>query len=665
MTSAMNPEPDLSSLEEMDLLRESVDIECKLAQGQDGQGHLPKDFWPSYSAMANTDGGLILLGVGQKKSRFYAAGISNPAALRKQLVDNLGNRQKVSVNLLKDQSIREVEIDGKTVLIIQVPRASRRQKPVFINGNPLGGCFRRFDEADQEMSDDEVKLLLAEQTQESLDYRILPRFGIDDLWLPTLQAYRQTHATLNPGHHWTELNNLDFLKEIRAWNKDRETGDEGLTVAGLLMFGKFQSIQDEFPFYALDYQERPEAKTEQRWIDRIWLDGTWSGNLYDFYRLVYPKLIAGLKVPFSVKGGLRDDDSPVHVALREALANTLMHADYRLPARLLVVKRPDMFGFQNPGEMRISLEQALRGDEPDCRNRRLAHLFSFVKIGEKAGTGIPKIVSGWNSAHWRKPSLTEERQPSPRTILRLQMLDLFPPGVLEFLKLHFGESFDVLDTSERTALAITMSERRLTHGRLAELTNLHPTDVSKLLRGLVAKSFLASEGTGRGTVYRFSGTDIVTPDDVFGVPSSVSLPGSSVSLEPRSVSLQLASSVSLPGSSVSLAARRDGQGRLLSDHHELPFIDHLESLPPATLHRLESLGAAVRAKKKVDSTLVKETIIKLCEGQFVTLNTLAKLLDRSKVTLRTQYLTQMCKEQELKMAFPDKPNDSRQAYTKG
>lgn len=647
---------DLTNLKDIDLLRESVDIECKLAQGKDGQGQLPKDFWPSYSAMANTDGGSILLGIGQRKNRFFVEGVANPAVVRKQLVDLLANRQKVSANLLTDGSIQEITLEGKTILAVQVPRAGRKHKPVYLNGNPLGGnCYRRFDEADQEMSDEEVKILLAEQSQESLDYRILPRFGMDDLSIPTLQAYRQTHATLNPGHHWTELNNLEFLKEVRAWNNDRETDEEGLTVAGLLMFGKFQSIQDEFPNYAVDYQERPEAKTERRWIDRVWLDGSWSGNLYDFYRIIYPKLVAGLKVPFSVKGGLRDDDSPVHVALREALANTLIHADYRLPARLLVVKRPDMFGFQNPGEMRIPLELALRGDEPDCRNRRLAHLFSFVKVGEKAGTGIPKIMSGWKSQHWKKPSLTEEREPNPRTVLRLQMLDLFPPGILDILKLHFGERFDQLDEPERTALAVTLSELRLTHGRLSELTDLHPTDVSKTLRGLVAKGFFVAEGTGRGTVYRFAGVNVVTPEDVFDTTSD-HLMGSSVNLT--------ASSVNLTKHAELADGQRDTSGRLLSAHHHLPFLDSLDVFCKTELQRLEEIAREPRTKGKVDREILKGAILELCTGQFVTLNSLSGLVNRSKSTLRTQYLTQMCKDQELRMAFPDKPNDFRQAYTK-
>ena len=43
-------------------LREGWDFEAKLAAGRDGRGALPDSLWESYCAMANTDGGLILLG---------------------------------------------------------------------------------------------------------------------------------------------------------------------------------------------------------------------------------------------------------------------------------------------------------------------------------------------------------------------------------------------------------------------------------------------------------------------------------------------------------------------------------------------------------------------------------------------------------------------------
>lgn len=38
---------EIDSLEDIAALRESVDVECKLAQGRDGKGALPKEFWPT------------------------------------------------------------------------------------------------------------------------------------------------------------------------------------------------------------------------------------------------------------------------------------------------------------------------------------------------------------------------------------------------------------------------------------------------------------------------------------------------------------------------------------------------------------------------------------------------------------------------------------------
>jgi predicted HTH transcriptional regulator len=58
---------DIQSLEDISLLRETVSLECKLANGRDGKGALPEDFWPSYSAMANTDGGVVVLGLRERK----------------------------------------------------------------------------------------------------------------------------------------------------------------------------------------------------------------------------------------------------------------------------------------------------------------------------------------------------------------------------------------------------------------------------------------------------------------------------------------------------------------------------------------------------------------------------------------------------------------------
>lgn len=637
---------DIQSIADLELLRESVDLECKLAAGRDGQGAVPDDFWLTYSAFANTQGGLVVLGIREKHRQFFIEGIANVPKVRKELFDSLNNRQKVSTNLLSDASVRETTIDGKTILFIEIPRATRKQRPVFLTTNPFAGhTYRRLNDGDRPLPDEEVKRMLAEQVEDSRDDRILKGYGFDDLNIETFRTYRQVFINRDPGHIWNDYDDGEFLRHIGGWRKDRETDESGLTLAGLLMFGQMVAIQEELPNYMLDYQERPEAKTEARWIDRITLDGKWSGNLYDFYRKLYVKLTADLKVPFRLEKGERKDETPVHEALREALANLLVHADYSDRASVLVVKRPDMFGFRNPGLMRIPVEVALHGGEPDCRNRTLHKMFRFIGVGEQAGTGIPKILHGWQSQHWSPPKLYDTPEPYNQTLLELRMIDLFPERVMEGLKAKFGGRFDALSYVERVALALAASEGTVNHARLRAVTTEHPVDLSKTLQHLTQAGMLESTG-GRGAVYHLPGEAIPTPDDVFGPPARISIP----------------SSPNLGGSSPNLGENRDANGCLIADSLPLPIIDDMAALAPALRVSLETIAAEPRSKGKVDREVLIAVVLELCARHFVTLRCLALLVNRKPETLRDQYLTKLVRERKLSLAFPTTPTHERQAY---
>jgi hypothetical protein len=69
------------------------------------------------------------------------------------------------------------------------------------------------------------------------------------------------------------------------------------------MFGWMSTIQEALPYYLLDYQERPEARPELRWVDRVTLDGKGSGNLNDVSPNVYLKLPPALNLPFTLDNG--------------------------------------------------------------------------------------------------------------------------------------------------------------------------------------------------------------------------------------------------------------------------------------------------------------------------------------------------------------------------
>ena len=115
---------------QMDLLvlAESHDLECKAAQGRDGDGELPAAVWETYSAMANTDGGVILLGVQEKPAgQFRVLGLQDIERVRKALWDNLHNPKQISMNLLAEADVQVVLLEEKQVLRITVPRAVREK----------------------------------------------------------------------------------------------------------------------------------------------------------------------------------------------------------------------------------------------------------------------------------------------------------------------------------------------------------------------------------------------------------------------------------------------------------------------------------------------------------------------------------------------------------
>ena len=399
---------------------------------------------------------------------------------------------------------------------------------------------------------------------------------------------------------------------------------------------------------------------EQRWVDRLTLDGKLSGNLYDFYRKVYLKLTADLKVPFTLHKDERQDETPVHIALREALANVLVHADYSDQASILVVKRPDMFGFRNPGLMRVPVDIALQGGEPDCRNRNLHKMFRFVGVGEQAGTGVPKILQGWRSQHWSPPKLYESTEPYNQTLLELRMVNLIPADVIERLRAKFGTAFEQLGEEERVALALAASEGTINHARLCSVSSSHPVEVTKMLRYLTQIGMLSSKGSGSGTVYFLTGVEYPTPDDVFGPAPKISKMSSS-DLESSSSDLSSSSS-DLSSKSLAISQNHDKHGYLYADPLALPVIDDLQALSLALRQRLDELASAPQKKKRMDKKLFEQTVIAVCEGHFLTLQVLAKLLNRSANSLRNTYLSPMVREKTLTLAFPATPTHERQAY---
>lgn len=468
--------------------RENNRIEAKKALGG-----FPQSIWETYSAFANTLGGIILLGVEEHTDHsLHAVDLPDPDKLIKEFWDTVNNANKVSVNILSSKNVTVETVNGKRIIVITVPRAQRFDKPIYIGGNPLSGSYRRNGEGDYKCTKEEVQAMLRDAAIKTQDMLVLENMSLDVLDYDSIHRYRIRMKNYRPGHVWEELENKEFLYKLGAVGRG-ENGKLHPTAAGLLMFGFEYEIVKEYPHYFLDYQEQLDENT--RWTDRITsTSGDWSGNIYDFYFRVYNKIAQDIKVPFKMEGGNRIDDTPVHKALREALANCLINADYYGRQGLVIVKKKDLITFSNPGGFRIDVEVAKAGGVSDPRNGALIKMFNLVDIGERAGSGIPNIYSVWNKQGWITPSISESFDPERITLsLAIGKTDDKKPTIKSNAK----------TLAQKAAIVEYLTDHASgTNADLCKLLGVQSTRVKEILADLIAENIVVSVGANRNRTYQ-------------------------------------------------------------------------------------------------------------------------------------------------------------------
>lgn len=310
---------------------------------------------------------------------------------------------------MKDEDVFIVEESGISLIVIEVSRADYKMRPIYVGENPYKGTFKRNNEGDYHATEHEIRGMIRDQNPDGNDGMILEYYTMDDIDKDTLRKYRQIFEIRNDGHVWNSLDDKSFLEKLGGYRKDRRGSKEGLTLAGLMMFGDGLAIRDEFDNIFMDYRNESEITMDIRWNDRITYDGTWENNLFNFFTKVTPKLTEDLKKPFKLEGIQRIDETPVHKAVREAFVNLIIHADYLMDAGVLkVIKRSNGFEFTNPGILKLPLEDIYRGGNSKSRNPHMQTMLRMVGFGDNAGSGFPFILATWKEEGWVQPELIED-----------------------------------------------------------------------------------------------------------------------------------------------------------------------------------------------------------------------------------------------------------------
>ena len=143
--------------ESLNKYKENTRIEAKQATGG-----LPRSIWETYSAFANTSGGVILLGVAENKKdkRLYPVDLPDPSRLVAQFWELINDKRVVSANLLQKKDVTIEVADGKEIVVIRVRKAKRCERPVYIGNNPKTGSYYRSGESDLRFTEEQVEKLL-------------------------------------------------------------------------------------------------------------------------------------------------------------------------------------------------------------------------------------------------------------------------------------------------------------------------------------------------------------------------------------------------------------------------------------------------------------------------------------------------------------------------
>ena len=166
--------------------KEKAYLECKAAANS-----LPKDFWKSFSAFSNTQGGFILLGVSEKDDTFQITGVKDVRKVVDDLFSQARGGQKISYHVLNNDNV--IHDNGifleKNVIAVYVQKAENNHIPVHLNGD-ITNSYIRLNTGDHKLSSAELKNFLSSYTKINEDSKIIPNTSLAELHLPTLEKFR-------------------------------------------------------------------------------------------------------------------------------------------------------------------------------------------------------------------------------------------------------------------------------------------------------------------------------------------------------------------------------------------------------------------------------------------------------------------------------------------
>ncbi len=350
---------------------EGLNIEFKTSKNK-----LNRDVFDTVCAFLNRNGGHLFLGV---RDNGEITGVDEAAIpeLTTGFVSQCNNPQKLYPPYYLSPEV--IDIDGKKIIYIFVPESSQVH-------NVAGKIFDRNEEGDFDVTRNHShisQIYLRKQTTYT-ENKIFPYASPEDLDPVLIQRARIRARNENEGSHpWFDMDDLELLKSAQLYKKDFQSGKEGITLAGILLFGRDETILSVLPHHKTDAILR--RKNLDRYDDRDDI----RTNLLDSYDRLMGFIEKHLPDPFYLEKDIRI--SLRSKIFREAISNILIHREYSnaYPAKMIIessrvvfenANKPRTFGYISPENF-----------TPSPKNPVIARVFKEIGLADELGSGVRNI----------------------------------------------------------------------------------------------------------------------------------------------------------------------------------------------------------------------------------------------------------------------------------
>ncbi len=333
---------------------------------------ITKDVYETVCAFSNREGGHIFLGVADDGT---ITGIQEDRIerMKRDFVTTINNVKKMYPPLYL-QPI-EYEVDGAYILYIYVPN------------NPSvcrcgGRIFDRNNESDIDITNNEylVYQLYARKQDTYYVNKVFPVFSISDLRHDLLDRARDMTRMRMQNHPWRDMTDEQLLRSAKLILHDSQTGQEGITLAAILLFGPDDLIISVLAHHKTDAILR--VYNVDRYDDRDVI----ITNLLDSYDRLISFGERHLNDLFTMDGMV--SVSSRNMILREIVSNLLVHRDFSSGyVAKLVIERSQIYT-ENANRSHGYGSLNLNTFKPFPKNPPISNAFREIGLVDELGSGM-------------------------------------------------------------------------------------------------------------------------------------------------------------------------------------------------------------------------------------------------------------------------------------